>query len=237
MLTDNAQSIAISNHLAQKGIFNFTLNQWYLFLYCISKRKNSKKFSIEISKFKELFNLSSYKAIREAASSLLNTPIIYNDEKIKVFNSCVIAKQYIIVEFSDEILPYLSFAGGNMTIIYIGYLKALRSKHLIRMYLFASSFRNQHMYRMEEQAFKITVCNKNLYNSDFSRNILSPAKNEINEKTDLMFNYTLKESFYIFYCRIKHKEEIEGKVPDWKNITRKDEISALMAEAEYEITI
>ena len=240
MLYHNSKSIIISNELAQYGEFDFTLNEWFLFLYAIKQNKERtvpKKRIIEISEFKRIFGLSSYSAIRNAALSLANKKIVFKDTYIKLFSECTVSKKEISFTIDDELLPYLFFGNGNKTIIYVGFLKELRSKHSIRLYLFVSSFRHFNIYRMRIKDTMHVFGFKDKFKSDFIRTVLQPGKLDINNKTDLMCTFSEKEELFSFYCRLKNDEELSLISEDWKTYTLEKEMELYEATLSEEFFI
>lgn len=240
MLYHNSKSIILSNELTQYGEFDFSLNEWFLFLYAIKQNKERtvpKERIIPLKEFKNLFKLSSYSAIREATLSLREKCITLKGQKIKIFSDCIITKKKIIFTVADELIPYIVFGDGNKTIIYVGFLKELRSKHSIRLYLFVSSFRFFHLFRIRTTDLMRIFGFSDKYLCDFTRTVLKCGTKDINDKTDLKCSFAPLSELFSFYCRLKNDDELSEISEDWKYYTLEKEIELMEANLGEEFFV
>ena len=218
--------VVLSNQLARYGVMDFNVTQWRIFLYAISKvQPNDCEFrpeEIRLRDFCNIFNITSYDDVRNACFTLLNSKITVNDNEYWVFKYCECYGNKIFYQLSPDLSPFLLFQFDNMTIFDLGYTAKLSSKHALRFYVFASSYKKLHTYNMSTKNFS-TVLKTNLSPGEISRRILTPAINNINTLTNIRVRVEkLKNRFYFYARELYKNEKDELGVDAWRRYAEID---------------
>jgi len=104
---------------------------------------------------------------------------------------------YILVEFTDRILPFLCFLEGNFTKYRIGYVEKLKGNYSICLYkyfIMKINIRENNkkiLWQEDLKDLKFILDIKEKYKqfSDLKKCILEPAIKEINKNTDIQVEY------------------------------------------------
>lgn len=130
--------------------------------------------------------------------------------------------EYIIVEFTERIFPFLCCLTSNFTKYRIGYIDKLNVKYSIPLYKYFTMNANIResnkkilwIENLEDLRFLLNIKNKYKQFADLSRYLLRPSIEEINKNTDIEVEYeiirggvkNLKAAGIAFTAKKKYKE-------------------------------
>lgn len=228
--------VVLSNKLARYGIMNFSVVEWRIFLYAISKIQpyddEFRDLEIRFCDFCKMFKISSYEDVRNACISLNSAKIVLDDEELGVVSYCDFAENTIHIRLDVDLGPFLFYQRSDMTIFDLGYIAKLSSKHAIRYYIFSASFKSLNTYNMSVKNFA-GVLGTNLSAGEIIRKILTPAINSINALTNIQVNVAKHKDRYYFYARERSKKELkEMGVETWRAEALKDKEESLISFEE-----
>lgn len=189
--------------------------------------KDFKKYRLDIKDVSEFMNLSSnavYDQIKTASRNLRNKEILIEniDEKGKksflatgLFSSAKYkeGEGYLEIRIDPDLKPYLLAINGKetpFTKYLIKNILKLNSSHAIRIYELLKQCEGMKKRKFEIDKLKELLGIANEYDRfyDFEKRVLSVAKKEINDKTDIFITYKKIKTGR----RISHIEfEIETK--------------------------
>lgn len=213
-------------------------------------------YRIDIKKFADMFNRSHgqiYQEVKEAiVKRFWERDFSYLDEKGRTVTLRWLTKMvhedksgYIEIKFSEEIQPYLHQLQGNFTTYYIDKIAKFKSIYSVRLYEYSIMYLNKN--KMDAGRLPILISeikNKlgldNKYNRfcDFKIRVLEKAKNEINESSDIKFDYKiikLGRSPYKIEFIISRKEKQKHPI-DNKNY-KHNKISTTALEAAKKLVL
>ena len=204
-------SVTKSNALIEAG-YRLSLTEIQIILYGIGLINPLQKdfpmtYRIDIDRFAQTFNREHgqiYSEVKEAVlKRFWERDFSYVDEKGKTVTLRWLTKivhedktGYLEIKFSEEIQPYLHQLQRNFTTYYIEQISKFKSIYSIRFYEFSIMFLNKG--KLESGKFPLLVSEikqrldineKYSRFCDFKARVLEPAKKEINEFSDLNFNY------------------------------------------------
>ena len=112
---------------------------------------------------------------------------IYNDEDSK----------YVLIEFTDRVLPLICYLTSNFTKYKIGYIEKLNTKHSIVLYKYLCMKINirqnnkKIVWQEDLKDFKFILNLEGKYKkfSNFKKDVLTPSIKEINKHTDIQIEY------------------------------------------------
>lgn len=238
MTKELLNSVVISNEFTRYGIFDFTVTEWRIFLYAVSKIRPDHfilpQQEIRLRDFCTMFKISSYADVRNACRNLETKTITVKDKKYQIFNYCVCNDNVISFQIHDDISEFLLEQYENMTIFDLGYISTLASKYSLRMYLYVCSFKKLNRYNMSVKTL-IKIMNSYRTASEVTRRILAPALKEINEKTNLKFCVKRNMDRFHFYCRERYASEIaKMNIDDWRVAAEEDKKNSTVDFEELE---
>ena len=207
------QSMRISkdNALIQAS-FRLSLTEMHIILYGIALINPLQptfplSYRIDIDRFALLFNRKHgqiYKEVKEAVvKRFWERDFSYIDEKGKTVVLRWLTKMvyedksgYVEIKFSEEIQPYLHNLENTFTAYYIEQIACFKSIYSVRLYENALMVLNKNSTDKEKFPILLSDIKKQLeledkYNRfcDFKSRVLEKAKKEINQFSDLNFDY------------------------------------------------
>ncbi|MCP3764688.1 replication initiation protein [Domibacillus sp. A3M-37] len=201
---ENKEIIVKSNHLIEAK-YKLSMREQKIILYLISKiEKNDddlKLYRISVKNFNEMMGLKGspkYAEIREITTELLKKVLeVKQGKTIYSFHwlSLVAYNEQegtIDMRFDPILKPYLMDLKRDFTKLNLKHILLLKSGNSIRIYELLKQYLN-----IRERTIKITDLklflglDKNGYQmySDFKRKVIVPSMKEINEKTDISFDF------------------------------------------------
>lgn len=242
-----SQFVVKDNVLVQRARFDLTTNQQKFLSYIISKIKPTDVeigvIDIKVSDFCATAGIDKdwfYSEFREMIDSIDKKCFWVNEGqehyKFRWFSDTRysegkgLAKITLAKTFQD----YLIGLVNNYTQYELWCIMALKSKYAIRLFEICKSYAYQKRREIDIDELKELLNATNYKNySDFSKRVLEPAINEINEFTDLKISYeTVKvgrkvvaivflindkkwfesyQSYQKTICKISPDDEIEGQ--------------------------
>lgn len=233
---ENKEIIVKSNHLIEAK-YKLSMREQKIILYLISKiEKNDddlKLYRISVKDFNEMMGLKGspkYAEIREITTELLKKVLeVKNGKTIYSFHwlSLVAYNEQegtIDMRFDPILKPYLLDLKRDFTKLNLKHILLLKSGNSIRIYELLKQYLN-----IRERTIKITDLklflglDENGYQmySDFKRKVIMPSMKEINEKTDITFEFKeIKEGrkvaalrFFIYSKNLETQEVVSLEEP------------------------
>lgn len=198
--------IVKSNNLIEANYRLSAGEQKILYKLITSIKKDDldfKEYEFKVSEFLELLEINNprkYKDVQKITYSLIGKRIsIYNEELKKLTQVTWLAQaEYyehqgmVKLAFAPALKPYLLQLKGNFTRFEVQNLMRLRSGYAMRLYelLYQYMTISNRTFKMEELRDKLGILEKEykLY-GDFKRKVILQAQKEINEKTDMYFEF------------------------------------------------
>lgn len=164
-------------------------------------------YRIDIERFASMFNRNHgqiYKEVKDAVvKRFWERDFSYVDEKGKTVVLRWLTKMvyedkagYIEIKFSEEIQPYLHNLQGTFTAYYINQVVNFKSIYSVRLYENALMILNKNKTDKENYSILISelkkqleLCDRYIRFFDFKVFVLDKAKKEINQFSDLTFDY------------------------------------------------
>lgn len=211
-------------------------------------------YRIDISRFSKMFNRNHseiYKEIKEAVvKRFWERDFSYVNEKGKTIVLRWLTKMvyedktgYIEIKFSEDIQPYLCDLQGTFTAYYIDQIVRFKSIYSVRLYENALMVLNKKETNKEKFCILVSDIKKQLdlndkYDRfcDFKYRVLEKAKKEINQFSDLIFDYKiikLGRSPYQIEFTVSKKQDIVNI----ENPLNKNKISTMAFERAKKIVI
>lgn len=210
------------------------------------KDKDFKEYTFKTAQILKLFNMGSknYENLYRVTEGLLKNPISIQKDDGKLYQSNIIADAEYNQERSEvkfTIAPkmrgyLLELQKGEYTKFYLENIIGLNSRYSIAMYRFCKSFEAQKIIvkTIEEMKFVLGIEDheyKNFY--DFNKWVLLVSQKELEEKTDIRFNYKT-EKFKNKVAKLHFTINWNPNLEDKLNITLQKKILAEMDVKEYE---
>lgn len=231
-------SVSKDNALIEAG-YRLSITETQIILYGIGlinplKPDFPKIYRIEIDRFAEMFNREHGQIYKEVKEAVLKrfwerdfsyvdkngdivlirwlTKITYNDKT-----------GYLEIKFSDEVQPYLHQLKGNFTSYYINHIAKFKSVYSIRFYEYSIMLLNKNNSNklkfsllVSEIKQKLGLDDKYDRFSNLKSRILEPAKHEINQFSDIVFDYSIEKlgrTPYKIKFKVSKKDSLkEGSV-------------------------
>jgi plasmid replication initiation protein len=207
--------ISKSNALINAS-YRLTLTEMQIILYGIGlinplQPEFPRSYRIDIDRFAKQFNRRHgqiYKEIKDAVvKRFWERDFSYIDDKGKIVTLRWLTKMvhqdktgYIEIKFSEEIQPYLRDLQTNFTAYYIDKIVSFKSIYSVRLYEYAVMFLNKNEINqgkfgllINEIKTQLDITEKYKLFSNFKLKVLNPAKKEINQFSDLTFDYKIKK--------------------------------------------
>lgn len=224
---ESKEIIVKSNHLIEAK-YKLSMREQKIILYLISKiEKNDddlKLYRISVKNFNEMMGLKGspkYSEIREITTELLKKVLeVKQGKTIYSFHwlSLVAYNEQegtIDMRFDPILKPYLLDLKRDFTKLNLKHILLLKSGNSIRIYELLKQYLN-----IRERTIKITDLklflglDENGYQmySDFKRKVIVPSMKEINEKTDISFDFKeIKEGRKVISLRFFIQSKSLGK--------------------------
>lgn len=203
----NISNELIRNRKSADGISKnlLSMTELRIVLTLISLIKsNTKSFTtheISTTDFCRFWNVShggkQVQALSDAVEKLKSETFRISDKTVKWLSSdSHISNGIICVTLDESLSEFLLDLSGDFTEIDLNNLLYLKSKYSIYMYLFLKSLENQKFYNIRLcEAYQKFGDNKYCNKSQFDKNIIKTAIDEINEKTDITVSCRYKKDF------------------------------------------
>lgn len=208
-------SVTKSNALIEAG-YRLSLTEIQIILYGIGlvnplKPDFPRTYRIEIDRFAEMFNREHGQIYQEVKEAVLKRfwerDFSYVDQNGKIVLLRWLTKVthddktgYLEIKFSEEIQPYLHQLQKNFTSYYISQISKFKSIYSIRFYehsimLLEKNHSNQWKFSLlvSEIKQKLGINDKYDRFSNLKSRILEPAKHEINQFSDIIFDYSVEK--------------------------------------------
>ena len=186
--------------------YSLTLQEKKIILWLTSQiqpdDKDFKKHTLTVRDFMELMGLtgnSNYKELQKITLGLMRKVLIIKEPELKVttqvswLNSARYeeGEGFIRLSFAPEMHPFLLNLKKTFTVISITDLMQFKSIHAIRIYELLKQYQDigERTLTIEEIKECCGVTGKLTKYSDFEKNILLIAQREINEKSDIHFDF------------------------------------------------
>ena len=194
--------------------YRLSLTEMQIILYGISlinpvQKEFPLNYRIDISRFAVMFDRKHgqiYKEVKEAVvKRFWERDFSYIDERGKTVTLRWLTKMvhedktgYIEIKFSEEIQPYLHNLQGNFTAYYIDKISKFKSVYSVRLYERSLMFLKKNKINQGSFCVSILEIKSQLEISDkynlfanFKLKVLEKSKKEINEFSDLIFDYKI----------------------------------------------
>ncbi len=190
-----------SNELIEMPV-DFNLMQLKLFakiVVSIRDNPNEEYYSFSVKKLLNDFELSdtNYTHLKNATKGLIRPVVIKGEgdsEKQKAFFTDVDydSKGTVHFKIHQDLKPLVIGLERNYTKYYFSNIARLKSAYAIRIYelLKQYEFRGERLLTVDEiRAFLKIDDNKYTFYSDFKKKVILVAQKELNEKTDIYFQF------------------------------------------------
>lgn len=245
-----------SNELIEMPV-DFNLMQLKLFakiVVSIRDNPNEEYYSFSVKKLLNDFDLSdtNYTHLKNATKGLIRPVVIKGEgdsEKQKAFFTDVDydSKGTVHFKIHKDLKPLVIGLERNYTKYYFSNIARLKSAYAIRIYelLKQYEFRGERLLTVDEiRAFLKIDDNKYSFYSDFKKKVILVAQNELNDKTDIYFEFEeIKEWKKVISIRFiivsnkKNKNDIENNIFITKSQTDNHKISELEESVFFKLLV
>jgi plasmid replication initiation protein len=205
-------TVVKANNLIQKSRFDLSTQQQKMLLFIISQismfDEEFKLYEFEITDFCKICGIDSnqgnnYKLLKEQIKKISDKSLWLELEGGKETLIRWIEKPYIDkgsgtikIKLDEDMKPYLLQLKEKFTEYELFYTLNFKSKYSIRLYEYLKSIHYKTLERYEKtiEILDFQRLLESPYKTfrDFNKNVLQVAYKEINEYSDLLFNYELK---------------------------------------------
>lgn len=186
--------------------YSLTLQEKKIILWLTSQiqpdDKDFKKHTLTVRNFMDLMGLTgnaNYKELQKITLGLMKKVLIIKEPELKVttqvswLNSARYeeGEGFIRLSFAPEMHPFLLNLKKTFTVISLSDLMQFKSIHAIRIYELLKQYQDigERILTVEEIKECCGVTGKLIKYSDFEKKILLIAQREINEKSDIKFEF------------------------------------------------
>lgn len=217
MKEEIAFSVKQHNAITEARYEMTSLQKNIVYMLLSQLKDNNKvrtKYKIPFQNLKKIKNTRINKQeVRQAARGLISSVLTLYDEFQKKFLTISILssadygegadRDNLIVEFDSELYPFLFDIKDRFTTFILHNALKLKSKYSKRIYEMLCQFKSTGIFRISVQELKERFGLVNLQNGEensykdfslFAAKILEVAKKEINNSTDISFNYVTKKT-------------------------------------------
>ncbi len=193
--------------------YRLTLQEQRLVLYCVAQVDSRKpldeqrEFIVEAGPFRETFGISAekvYEELREAAERLFERKITLTDVQAAQLAHLrwVSMVRYqdgkgrVVLNFSPEILPFISALKDRFTSYSLESIAGLSSTFAIRMFEVLSQYAGlgRRQVTIEQLRRWLDCVDSYPRFSEFERWVIAPAVEQLNERTELCVRYEKTKS-------------------------------------------
>jgi len=226
MNKENKKLTVKQNHNLIEARYRLTTEEMNLILILMSKVfKHDNDFKMSKITFKEYQKLTgtdkNFNRFKNLAKNFMKRYIeIDNNEEWEVISwlqsvKYIKSSGLIEIEFSEKMKPYLLNLGKGNPYIKVDLLEQtkLKSFYSQRIYYMLKKQQNFGVYviEVEELQKRLQVPKSMLVYAQFKQKVLEVALKEINEKTDLKFNYEVAEKIGRKITKIKFNIQKDKK--------------------------
>ena len=219
-----------------------SLNEARIFLSMVSQIKSTDKdFKTYRITFRDLERLIggsknnfSYGKVKNILDSLMSHVVTikideHQEYKTHYIQSAKIDRGngYVDLEFDNRMRPFLLELSERYTRYELGYVLPLRSYHSIRIYELLKQYEklDERVFSLDEFKKILNVENYKLY-GDIKKRVILQAKKEINESTDLAFDFDeIKQGRKViglrFFIHKNYKNDFTYNNSEYKDILQK----------------
>lgn len=202
--------VCIANSLIRELLFNpkmdLSIYEYRILLFLIAQlRFESEELetaSIWVKDFLNLFNVEkngcSYRAFKEAISSLIGKPYIIDGDVFYWLDEESGAKNksgQLLLRLNEDVEPYVLNLKREYTSFEFGTISNFKSKYAFRVYLFFRTLKNTGFYQCTlPKACQLFCANKYSNWNGLNYNVLKVAIDEINDQADIYISYELRKN-------------------------------------------
>jgi len=224
--------IAYKSNALIEASYKLTLQEQRFLLVCIGKfnpKEDSPKKTLTITAaefyecFPDMGRQHAEAKLKEAIDRLWDRSIIIRDDEVREeFRWIQFRAQYLTGEakatitFSDAIMPYLTQLKGQFTRVIVKNVSRLASAYSIRIYEMLQQFRatGDRMIMLDDFRSMLGLDDKYSQFKDLNKQLLKPAIDELNEKSDLtVMVETVKQGRKVVALHFRFKEDRQIKIP------------------------
>lgn len=196
-------TVVKSNKLIEAS-YRLSLMEQRLVLFCISQMDSvgssygkKDEFKISAKSFQAFFGLkgeSIYRDLKAAEETLFNRKFNYVNPKTGRLRKTrwISAVEYdgeegLIVQFSQDIIPFLSQIKGNYTQYQLEKITNLNSVHAIRIYELCLQYLKigERLFELEKIKAMLGIEDQYSEFKDFNKWVIKPSVDQINKHTDI----------------------------------------------------
>lgn len=231
LLSKEIELVKMSNKLAEAK-YKLSLQSQRIYLYAVSKvDENAENFNViqfSLSEYAEKFGIDVnrlYSDIQDIAKELMGAFVMIkiSEEHWKIYHlmsTCEYNHGVLTIKFDKEMKPYLLNLKEKYSQHLVEITMKFTSKYSIRLYQILKA--NQYKFELHNIEYieydlvtlkEMLGLEKKQYEKfkDFRVNVLDRAKKEINQKSDIKFNYdTVKLGRKIIGIKFMVESEFKG---------------------------
>jgi plasmid replication initiation protein len=194
-----------------------------MFMVLANLKTGEDTYSIHISDIEAITGRSwNYQQLKEATEAMLSR--VYQIETAEAFTQMVLFQYFdyikgtgtVKVRLTEKAVPYFFDLKSNFTSLQLKAVLSCTSKYAKRIYALACQYRVMGTKRFSIDEFKEMLYLKDpkgkmpeqfVDNTAFRINVLDVAKKQINEHTDIHFDYELKKRGRAYFWIIMHVDK------------------------------
>jgi plasmid replication initiation protein len=227
MKTQGAMLVTKANTIVEAS-YRLTLQEQRLILFCVaqvdSRRplEEQRSFIVEAAPFRETFGLAQekvYEEMKDAAKRLFERKVTITDAQngqvtllrwvsmIRYENR----KGRVVLNFAPEMLPFISDLKDRFTSYPLEAVAKLSSTFAVRLFEILAQYAKLGRRQMSVEQLRRWLDCVDSYPrfSEFERWVITPAVQQLNERTDLRIRYDKTSSGR----HVTHLEFVIGRVP------------------------
>lgn len=219
-----------SNELVKAG-YTLTLNEQRLILFCIAQIDSRKEFSriraVTAVEFARAFTIETrhaYAALEDATERLWHREVKtrFDDgkvEKIRWVSKASYDKGNgrVTVNFSPEILPYLTRLQERFTTYDLRYIAGLSTSYAIRIYEYLKQYvkiRNSIRISLADFKEMLELSDSYMRFANFKARILVPTVEQLNSHTDLHVEWgEIREARSVVAIEFRFSKAVQQELP------------------------
>ena len=203
---NNKKLVVKSNHLIESRYKLPVIAQKVLLGCAMQVRStddfNNKLYTISVDEYKDIFGVNSnstYENLRDAVNKLWDSSFyIVDEDGVEVENRWITSrkrdkrKNYVGIKFHNDIKEFIYQLTKKFTAYKIENISQLKSVYSIRLYELMKQYEKIGWRKIDyAELRKILSIKPNEYElfGDFNRRVLKQSQKEINENTDILFEY------------------------------------------------
>ena len=243
---NNKKLVVKSNHLIESRYKLPVIAQKVLLGCAMQVRStddfNNKLYTISVDEYKDIFGVNSnstYENLRDAVNKLWDSSFyIVDEDGVEVENRWITSrkrdkrKNYVGIKFHNDIKEFIYQLTKKFTAYKIENISQLKSVYSIRLYELMKQYEKIGWRKIDyAELRKILSIKPNEYElfGDFNRRVLKQSQKEINENTDILFEYEkMKDGRKVSGIRFKIRKQTKPEQAlDPKPLPVKSDVSEL----------